>query len=120
MSREIEQGKRAEDLALEWLLSCGFILKDRNWRCVHREIDLIMERGPFLHIVEVKSLRLPSVRAPFEQVDWRKRYNLIRAARRYVVQKRVSKEVVFDIVSITFDGEEYRLEYIPNAFLPIS
>lgn len=119
MGREISLGRLAEDLALEWLLKRGFVLRERNWRCSHWEIDLIMESERLLHIIEVKSLKAPSARDPFEQVDWKKRLNLIRAARSYVVTKKVEKEVCFDIVSITFKDKEYDLEYIPNAFLPI-
>lgn len=78
-----------------------------------------MESGRYLHIVEVKSLKAPAQISPFEQVGRKKQLNLIRAARNYIFKYKVTKEVRFDIVSITFYKERYELEYIPNAFIPM-
>jgi putative endonuclease len=120
MNGRMTQGRLAEDMALEWLQKQGMELRERNWRSEHKEIDLIMESDDFLHIVEVKSLKSPSTIAPFEQVDWLKQRFLVRAARRYIRTRNITKEVRFDIVSILFhkDGEA-DLEFIPAAFFPI-
>ncbi|NMB37434.1 MAG: YraN family protein [Bacteroidales bacterium] len=120
MNGRITQGRLAENIALEWLQKEGMELRERNWRSEHKEIDLIMESPDFLHIVEVKSLKAPSPIAPFEQVDWLKQRFLVRAARRYIRSRNITKEVRFDIVSIMFhqDGK-IDLEFIPAAFFPM-
>ena len=121
MNGRMTQGRVAENIALEWLQQKeGMELRERNWRSEHKEIDLIMESDDFLHIVEVKSLKSPSQIAPFQQVDWHKQRFLVRAARRYVRSRNITKEVRFDIVSIMFhkDGTT-DLEFIPAAFFPI-
>jgi len=120
MNGRMTQGRVAEDLALEWLQKQGMELRERNWRSEHKEIDLIMESKDFLHIVEVKSLKSPSLIAPFQQVDRLKQRFLVRAARRYIRSRNITKEVRFDIVSIMFhkDGT-IDLDFIPAAFFPL-
>ncbi len=114
-----ERGRRAEDIALEWLLSRGFVLRERNFRAGHREIDLIVESRDRLHIVEVKSLTAPAAASPYEKVDRAKQLRLASAARNYIGLRHIEKEVQFDIVSIVFYEDRHELEYIPGAFFPI-
>lgn len=119
MSRAGDRGKRGEDVALVWLLARGFVLRERNWRWNHKEIDLIMESDRWLHIVEVKTLRAPAPIEPWEQVNWEKQRNLARAADHYVRLMHVEKEVHFDIVSVVEEDDGMRVEYIPEAFYAI-
>ena len=111
-------GRMAEDIALNYLLARGLSLRDRNWRCRHLEVDLVMESERELHIVEVRSRRYPAMMTPSASVDRKKQGHLIRAASSYVRRKKIDKDVVFDIVSIVFYKDNYHLEYIENAFLP--
>lgn len=113
------KGRTAEDIALEWLLQHGFILKERNYRVGHREIDLIMESGRKLHIVEVKSLTAPALTDPLCKVDIRKQRHLASAAAYYVAAAKIAKEVQFDLVSVVIYPDGHTLEYVPDAFWPI-
>lgn len=120
-----EKGRVAENIALEFLVERGFVLLDKNWRCGHKELDLIMRscncvtHEQILHIVEVRSLHVPLCQMPFESVDYKKRRAIIVAANRYVRIKNINYETQFDIVSIVFkSGGEYNLDYFPNAFAP--
>lgn len=120
MENKVQRGRRGEDAALEWLEAQGMWLRERNWRWEHREIDLIMESPQWLHIVEVKLLRMPSAIEPWEQVGAQKQRNLAIAADHYVRMNRIEKEVHFDIVSIgEVVGGAMRIEYIPEAFIPM-
>lgn len=114
-------GKWGEDKALEYLENEGLVLRDRNWRCSHKELDLVMESPAKLHVVEVKTLRKPSPIEPWEHVDARKQSALVSAANKYIGVHHIHKEVQFDIVSILVseDDESYDLRYIPEAFIPI-
>ena len=114
-----ETGRRGEDLALEWLERRGFRLLDRNWRTAHKELDLVMEGPERVHFVEVKTLTPPLLVEPFEKVDALKQSRLISAASRYVSSKQVRKEVQFDVVSVVLDGDQPRVDYIPEAFSPV-
>lgn len=115
----VQKGRKAEDIALEWLLQHGFVLKERNYRSGRREIDLIVESEHRLHIVEVKSLTAPVLTDPLSKVDIRKQRLLSGAAAHYVAEKRVSKEVQFDLISVVFHPDHHTLEYVPEAFWPI-
>ena len=119
MNRTMDLGKRGEEMALSYLEGLGLRLRHRNWRCGHKEVDLIMESPGRVHIVEVKTLKAPVLIEPWEQVRAQKQKNLIAAAASYLARYRLSVEIQFDIVSIITDGEESRIEYIPNAFIPI-
>ena len=114
-----ETGRRGEDLALEWLLKRGFRLLDRNWRAAHKELDLVMESPGRVHFVEVKTLTPPLLVEPYEKVDARKQSRLVAAARRYIACRQVREEVQFDVVSVVLDGDQPRVEYIPEAFFPV-
>ena len=117
-NKRMEIGRRGEDVALNFLLARGMTLVARNWRSGHKELDLIVEDERFLRIVEVKSLVYPNEIDPFEEVGWKKQKLVIAAAKHFVAQKNVEKEVVFDVVSVVFNGAFYRLEYFPQAFAP--
>jgi len=48
-------GKRGEDLACSYLHDHGYIIVERNWRCVTGEIDIVAREGSTLVVVEVKT-----------------------------------------------------------------
>ena len=102
-------GRKGEEMALKFLIGRGMGLVARNWRSGHKE---------FLRIVEVKSLSYPNEYDPFEGVNKKKRKRMVAAAHHFVMQKGIRKEVVFDVVSIVFNGNFYKLEYFGEAFSP--
>ncbi len=115
-----DTGRRAENIAADYLSNMGLILLEKNFRAGHRELDLIMMNpdGNRLHIVEVKSLNEPVCREPYESVDAKKIRFLVAAASQYLRQRRLNCEVQFDVVSVTFGIRETAIRYIPGAFLP--
>ncbi len=118
-----ELGKKGEDVALEHLLQMGLKLVERNWRCGHKELDLIMEDEGFVRIVEVRTREYPSIMEPFESITAQKRNKVIAAAKGYMAQKgrflHGGKEVVFDVVSVLFNGEFFEIKYLKEAFAPL-
>ena len=118
-----ELGKRGEDVALEYLLQQGMRLLERIWRCGHKELDLVMEDGGFIRIVEVRTREYPSIMEPFESITVQKRNKVIAAAKGYMAQKgrflQGNKEVVFDVMSVLFNGELFEIKYLREAFAPL-
>ncbi len=50
-----EWGKMAEDIAAEYLLTNGYIIRERNWRIGNKiEIDIIAEKDGIIVFVEVR------------------------------------------------------------------
>ena len=117
--KKSETGRRGEDLALAWMQDHGFRLLDRNWRSGHKELDLVMEGAERVHIVEVKTMTPPLLIQPFEKVDPAKQGRLVAAARHYIAQRQVTREVQFDVVSVILGDGQPQVEYIPEAFFPI-
>lgn len=114
-------GRKGEEVALEYLLQRGMKLLERNWRSGHRELDLIMEEGSFIRIIEVRTREYPSIIDPFESITLPKRRRIIAAARDFLAKRRDlsgGKEVVFDVVSILLNGELFEVKYIREAFGP--
>lgn len=115
-------GRLGEDAACDYLSSRGHSILERNWRTGRLEVDIISLDRRGLHFVEVKSRVAPQAAAPQENVRRTKQRNLARAAERYLMTKGRSLgdiDVVFDVVSVLFEGGRTDVEYLPEAFLPI-
>lgn len=111
-------GRRGEAEAERFLNRMGLRTLDKNWRAGHREIDLIMEGNDGIHFIEVKTLRAPNIREPYESVNRKKQLLLLSAARVYLASRRINREALFDIVSVVIEGEDAKVEYFPDAFSP--
>ena len=120
----MERGRTAEDIAQEYLTGIGQVFLARNWRCRHKELDLIMKSvsndgTERLHIVEVRSLKEPNLYLPYESIDRRKQRLIISAASSFIYINKIDYETQFDIVSVIFKENSVKLEYFPDAFAPI-
>ena len=104
---------------MAWLERRGMRLMARNWRNAHKELDLVMEDERAVHIVEVKTLTPPLQGLPADRVDAAKQGRLVAAARRFIAENHVDREVQFDIISVVLEDAGPRVEYIPEAFYPI-
>ena len=55
MTAHNELGKEGELLAANHLQSEGYVIRHRNWRCGHKELDIVAEKDGTLVFVEVKT-----------------------------------------------------------------
>ena len=101
----------------------GHRILERNFRSGHLEIDIISYDPEGIHFVEVKT-RQKSIQAPpQDNVDAAKQRRIARAAVSY---RRKAKglpgrdlECIFDVIAVTFDGENARVEWFPQAYIPL-
>jgi putative endonuclease len=117
------KGKRAfgqlgEEKASAYLESRGHRILARNWRGSHLEVDIISEASDGLHFVEVKT-RLDADAAPEEKVDARKQARISAAALKYLKESGSDREVFFDVISVTFAGDEMQVKFFPQAWIPM-
>ncbi|SFR75561.1 putative endonuclease [Agromyces sp. CF514] len=68
MAHNAELGRRGEQLAADHLESRGLRVIDRNWRCVHGEIDLVARDGEATVFVEVKTRTSHDYGHPFAAI----------------------------------------------------
>jgi putative endonuclease len=112
-------GNMGEEAAVNYLISQGYVILDRNWRCGHLELDIVALDGDFLAIVEVKTREVNSIVSPIEAMTKSKQKNLINAANGYVFRCKRHEEVRFDIVSVIHhNGQVVKVELIKYAFYP--
>lgn len=110
-------GHWGEQLAVEFLMKQGYIIRERNWRLNKLEIDIVAEYNNRIVIVEVKT-RTDDFSDPVKSVDRRKQLYLINAGNGYINHFNIDKDMQFDVITIVGTPENYKLEHIPDAFLP--
>ena len=118
MTTTHETGKKAEDLAAELLQGKGYKILHRNWRYFHKEIDIIAMQDNVMVVVEVKSRYGLNSESPAESVTTGKQKHLVDAAEAYIFRNNIHSETRFDIIAVTFAGDECFTEHIENAFIP--
>jgi putative endonuclease len=112
-------GKIGENIAAAYLQSQGYRIVQRNWRYLHKEIDIIAEQGEELVIVEVKTRQGKTELLPGDLVPHAKERYLINAADAFIRRYGVEKETRFDVIIVNFPGNgEHTLEHIERAFYP--
>ena len=110
-------GRQGEDKAWAVVAARGHRLVARNWHGSHLEVDVISDASDGLHFVEVKT-RLEADATPEEKVDARKQRRISAAALKYLNETGSDREVFFDVVSVVFSGDESRVTYFPQAWIP--
>ena len=118
MAAHNEFGKQGEELAAQYLINKGYEILERNWRNIHKEIDIIAKDGKDLVIVEVKTRQTDEYGNPDVAVTKQKQWRLISAANAYVYQNRLDINTRFDIISIIIRDDIPEINHIEDAFLP--
>jgi putative endonuclease len=113
---EESAGARAEQLALNFLISRGLTLVCQNYRCRLGEIDLIMQDRSTLVFVEVRYRRQSRFGGAAGSVSVHKQRKLTATALHYLgcVEQTISLPCRFDVV--TFEASPRRCRWIRNAF----
>lgn len=124
MAEHNDTGKWGEQVAVGYLRKHGYTIRDTNWRCGHRDIDIIAltEDMRTLVFVEVKTRTASHITRPEDAVDREKIRNIARAANAYVKMFRITMELRFDIVTVV--GSEKGdappvIEHWEDAFNPM-
>ncbi len=106
------QGRWAEQQARKFLRRQGLTLVDKNYRCRHGEIDLIMRDGSQLVFIEVRYRKNEAYGGPLASVDHKKRAHLIATASHYLQSKKTPGSARFDVVGITGENQ---IDWVKNA-----
>ena len=115
MNRQL--GQAGEDLAVKYLQGKCYSIVERNFRTAYGEIDIICEVSGGLVFVEVKTRRSHKFGLPQEAITPAKIRHLKRAAYQYLDSySRPFKFIRFDVVAITIQSDQNRIEHIESAF----
>lgn len=109
-------GRRAEQLACDWLEERGYTIVARNVRVSVGELDIVAQEGGDLVFVEVRSRSDRDHGGAEETVGKRKQAQLARVARAYIAEEQPRFTTCrFDVVAI--HGED-DIELYVDAFRP--
>ena len=111
-------GTKGEELAASYLEKKGYNILCKNWRFLHKELDLVARYKNELIIVEVKTRMVGSLITPAEAVNLKKQRFIIDAANSFIEKHDVNLEVRFDIITIVYGRNDFIIEHIENAFYP--
>jgi len=110
-----KRGLAAEQQAMRYLQSQGWVIAAHRFRVGHTEIDLVARRGPLVAFVEVKARRGTAFGSPLEAVTGPKRRELVKAARVWVDRFGRAADIYrFDCIALVDD----KLEHVADAFRP--
>ena len=118
MAEHNDFGKLGEELAVNYLIEKGYEILERNWRNIHKEIDLIARDGRDLVVVEGKTRQSDENGEPDLAVTRQKQTRLISAANAYLFQNSLDINTRFDIISIIMKDNSPVINHIEDAFLP--
>lgn len=89
MAHNTELGRHGEQVAADHLQARGMRVIDRNWRCSHGELDLVLRDGDETVFVEVKTRAGDGYGHPFEAITARKLARLRRLALEWCAAREV-------------------------------
>ncbi|MDP4224160.1 MAG: YraN family protein [Bacteroidota bacterium] len=117
MSESHSLGRKGEALAAEHLQKKGYKIRHRNWVSGRNEVDIVAENKDYVVFVEVKtrSEELLDVR---ELVPPKKQKILEYVAHSYIRRYGLDKESRFDVIVITGDEDNLKINHIEDAFYP--
>ena len=118
MAKHLILGREGEDIAARYLEQHGYTILDRNWRSGHKELDLVVCKENTIVFVEVKTRTSTEYGDPWSFVDDRKIKRIVSSADAYIRFMCIDMDVRFDIVSITVENGEFKVEHIKQAFFP--
>ena len=113
-----EVGQWGEGLAAKHLTERGYVIRHRNWRHGHGELDIVATLGECIHFVEVRLRRGEQFGKPEETLDARKQAKLIATAQAYLEQHRLlDQPAQIDVIVIELGPRNVvtRLEHLEAA-----
>ena len=115
----LQMGVWGEDLAVAYLREKGYVILERDWHSVHRDIDIVAQQGDCIVFVEVKTRRNKDYADPVQAVDYKKQKNLGRAISHYINYRKCDNPWRFDVITIVgeFGCEMPEINHIEDFYL---
>lgn len=111
-------GRDGEQMASNLLEAKGYTIRHRNWRCGHKELDIVAEKDNLLVIVEVKTRKDTLFGTPEEAVTNAKIRRIVSSTDAYLRKYAIDKPVRFDLITIVTQQWNSQIDHIEDAFYP--
>ena len=118
MAKRADVGAWGEAIAARYLAEHGFVIRERNWRAGHGELDIVAERAGEIVFVEVRARRSNEYGTPEETLGAHKRAKLIETAQAYLqAHDLYDAQWQIDVIAIDMDQHNAvtRLDHIECA-----
>ena len=112
-------GASGEQIAADYLISQGYRILERNFRCRGGEVDIVAkDRQGCIAFIEVKTRRSLAYGLPQLAVTGRKQHQISKGALAWLSKNRLHDcSARFDVIAVLLqDGTVPTVEHIPNAF----
>jgi putative endonuclease len=125
-SKTQKTGEIGEHVAVRYLKSKGFTILERNYTRKWGEIDIVAQKGDFLHFVEVKSQTIShfvkgsgDTYRPEDNMHPWKIQRLQRTVASYLAENDVQGEWQFDLLVVHFSSDllEAKITFLENVVL---
>ena len=100
LPEHIRLGTWGEELAAVYLREKGYVILERDWHSVHRDIDIIAQDGDTIVFVEVKTRRNRDFGDPLQAIDFEKRHHLQLAMNHYIKYRKMDNPCRFDVITV--------------------
>ena len=117
MAQHNELGKKGEQAAATFMKSKGYKILERNWRIYRHEIDIVAEDEEYIIFVEVKTRTTREWGNPEDFIGKGKIKRIVEAADLYLQDTDIDKPARFDIISAVWNGRNFEIEHIDDAFM---
>jgi putative endonuclease len=113
-----ELGRQGEDLAAEHLIRRGWTVLHRNFRCGHKEIDLVARRDGVVAFVEVKTRTSATFGHALESITPAKRREILQAAQRWMfIHGDPGAVYRFDAIAVLRERDgRMRVDHLEDAW----
>ncbi len=118
MAEHNELGKRAENIAHDYLISRDYEILERNYRHNNKELDIIAQDKNNIVFVEVKGRTTNSHENIADMINNQKQEFLLEAADFYIRDKKIDAEARFDVIFVNFYITGHTIKHVKNAFQP--
>ncbi len=114
-NKNIEIGKKGEDMAVDYLEHLGYEILERNFRSGRIEIDIIAKLADRLIFIEVKTRTGNLYGYPEEAVDDQKQDSIENCAEAYILDTGWQGKIRFDIIAVNLN-QKSPIFHIKDAF----
>ena len=108
-------GYLGEKIAKFYLQINNFEILKINFLCKFGEIDIIAQKGEFIHFIEVKT-RTNNLIEAREAVNYTKQEHILKTAEYYLYKNRIqNKKIQFDAIEVyILKEEQIKINYIKS------
>ncbi len=116
MAKHLRLGRRAENLATDYLHRRGYLIRERNYRASKAEVDVVAQIQKTLCFIEIKAKHGWAFGPPEDRVDAGKIRRYHQAAENYQEEENWHGEIRYDSIAITFFPQAVQIEHFEDAF----